>query len=47
MRYFGGMSEQAVAEALAVSRQTVTRDWQLAKAWLRRRLNADSMSGRT
>ncbi len=42
MRYFGGMSEQAVAEALAVSRQTVTRDWQLAKAWLRRRLQQPS-----
>lgn len=38
MRYFGGLSEQDVADVLAVSRQTVTRDWQLAKAWLRRRL---------
>jgi RNA polymerase sigma factor (TIGR02999 family) len=38
MRYFGGLSEQDVAEVLAVSRQTVTRDWQMAKAWLRRRL---------
>jgi len=38
MRYFGGLSEQEVADVLAVSRQTVTRDWQLAKAWLRRRL---------
>ena len=38
MRYFGGLSEQEVADMLAISRQTVTRDWQLAKAWLRRRL---------
>ena len=38
MRYFGGLSEQEVADMLGVSRQTVTRDWQLAKAWLRRRL---------
>jgi RNA polymerase sigma factor (TIGR02999 family) len=38
MRYFGGLSEQEVADVLAVSRQTITRDWQLAKAWLRRRL---------
>jgi len=38
MRYFGGLSEQAVAEVLSVSRQTVTREWQLAKAWLQRRL---------
>ena len=38
LRYFGGLSEQAVAELLDVSRQTVTRDWQMAKAWLHRRL---------
>jgi RNA polymerase sigma factor (TIGR02999 family) len=38
LRYFGGLSEQAVADVLAVSRQTVTRDWQMAKAWLHRRL---------
>jgi RNA polymerase sigma factor (TIGR02999 family) len=38
LRYFGGLSEEAVAEMLAVSRQTITRDWQMAKAWLRRRL---------
>jgi RNA polymerase sigma factor (TIGR02999 family) len=37
MRYFGGLSEQEVADVLGVSRQTVTRDWQMAKAWLRRR----------
>ena len=39
MRYFGGLSEKAVADALDVSRQTITRDWQMAKAWLRRRLS--------
>lgn len=38
MRYFGGLTEQEVADVLVVSRQTITRDWQLAKAWLRRRL---------
>lgn len=38
LRYFGGLSEQAIADVLDVSRQTVTRDWQMAKAWLRRRL---------
>lgn len=38
LRYFGGLSEEAVAEMLAVSRQTITRDWQMARAWLRRRL---------
>ncbi len=39
MRYFGGLSEQDVAEVLSVSRATVTREWRTAKAWLYRRLN--------
>ena len=37
-RYFGGMSEQEVAEVLAISRSTVTREWQTARAWLYRRM---------
>lgn len=42
LRYFGGFSEQQVAESLSVSPATVKRDWKLAKAWLYRELNADS-----
>jgi RNA polymerase sigma-70 factor, ECF subfamily len=38
LRYFGGMSEQEIAEVLAVSRSTVTREWQTARAWLYRRM---------
>ena len=37
-RYFGGMSEQEVAEVLSISRSTVTREWQTARAWLYRRM---------
>jgi RNA polymerase sigma factor (TIGR02999 family) len=37
-RYFAGMSEQEVAEVLSVSRSTVTREWQAARAWLYRRM---------
>ena len=37
-RYFAGMSEQEVAEVLSVSRSTVTREWQTARAWLYRRM---------
>ena len=37
-RYFGGMSEQEVADALSISRSTVTREWQTARAWLFRRV---------
>ena len=32
MRYFAGMSEREVAVALSLSRATVTREWQAAKA---------------
>lgn len=38
MRFFGGLSEKEIAEALAVSQETVRRDWRLAKSWLRRKL---------
>jgi RNA polymerase sigma-70 factor (ECF subfamily) len=39
MRFFGGLSEKEIAEALRVSLETVRRDWRLAKSWLRRRLS--------
>jgi RNA polymerase sigma factor (TIGR02999 family) len=38
MRYFAGMSEREIAEVLSVSRSTVTREWQTARAWLYRRM---------
>ncbi|MEL6104429.1 MAG: ECF-type sigma factor [Planctomycetota bacterium] len=34
MRYFGGMSNEEVAQALDVSLATVKRDWSVAKSWL-------------
>jgi RNA polymerase sigma factor (TIGR02999 family) len=38
LRYFGGLSEEEVAEVLEVSPRTVRNDWSLARAWLRREL---------
>ena len=38
LRYFAGLSEQEVAAALSLSRATVTREWQTARAWLYRRM---------
>ncbi|HVN81373.1 MAG TPA: sigma-70 family RNA polymerase sigma factor [Terriglobia bacterium] len=38
LRFFGGMSVEETAQALEVSRETVLRDWRLAKAWLLKRL---------
>lgn len=38
LKYFGGMTLDETAEILDVSRETVKRDWQIARAWLRQRL---------
>lgn len=38
LRYFAGLSEMEVAAALDLSRATVTREWQSARAWLHRRI---------
>ncbi len=38
MRYFGGMTEEEIAEALGISTRTVRRDWTVARAWLFREL---------
>jgi RNA polymerase sigma factor (TIGR02999 family) len=34
MRYFGGLSEQEIAEALGVTDRTVRRDWEQARLFL-------------
>jgi RNA polymerase sigma factor (TIGR02999 family) len=39
MRFFGGLSVEETAEALAISPITVIRDWNTAKAWLCRELS--------
>jgi RNA polymerase sigma factor (sigma-70 family) len=38
LRFFGGMQEEEIAEALGVSVITVKRDWKAARAWLAARL---------
>lgn len=38
-KYFGGMQNEEIAEVLQISSLTVTRDWNMAKAWLAKRLN--------
>lgn len=38
MRYFGGMSNQEIANALDTSLATVKRDWEVARTWLLRKL---------
>ncbi len=38
MRFFGGLNDDEIAEALNVSRRTVLRDWKTARLWLYREL---------
>lgn len=40
LRYFGGLTEDQVAETLNVSARTVRRDWSVARAWLYRELQS-------
>ena len=39
LRYFGGLSIEEAAEALEVSPATLKRQWNTARAWLRRELS--------
>lgn len=38
LRFFGGLTEEEIAEVLHVSERTVRSDWRVARAWLQREL---------
>ncbi|MEO1366993.1 MAG: ECF-type sigma factor [Acidobacteriota bacterium] len=42
LRYFAGLTESEVAEALGISRSSVARDWRLARLMLRRTMTGAS-----
>jgi RNA polymerase sigma factor (sigma-70 family) len=44
LRYFGGLSNQDVADALEISVATVKREWSVAKTWLLDELRNDGDS---
>ena len=39
-RFFGGLTEEEIAEALGITVRTVQRDWAKARLWLRRALES-------
>lgn len=42
LRYFGGLTNEEVAEILKISANTVMRDWSLARAWLYREMKSEN-----
>jgi RNA polymerase sigma factor (TIGR02999 family) len=44
LRFFGGLSNEEVAEALGTSLATVKRDWRFARGWLANEIDADLRS---
>lgn len=45
LRFFSGLSVEETAKVLDVSERTVKRDWNVAKAWLRRELSRGGQAG--
>lgn len=39
LRYFGGLNNEEIASVLKISENTVTRDWNMARAWLYQELS--------
>ncbi len=39
MRFFGGLTDEEIAEVLGVTSRTVWRDWRAARLWLYRELS--------
>lgn len=42
LRYFGGLNNEEIAGVLKISENTVTRDWNMARAWLYQQLAGSS-----
>jgi RNA polymerase sigma factor (sigma-70 family) len=40
LRYFGGMSVEEIGEVMKTPTQNIERDWEFARAWLKRELNS-------
>ncbi len=41
LKFFGGLSEEEIAEVMKISLRTVQRDWNLARAWLYNELSKE------
>jgi RNA polymerase sigma factor (TIGR02999 family) len=41
LRFFGGLTDEEIAEVMQISTRTVQRDWLVARAWLRGELSVE------
>ena len=41
MKFFGGLSNEEIAESLGLAKRTLDRQWAYARAWLFRRISED------
>jgi RNA polymerase sigma-70 factor (ECF subfamily) len=46
LRFFGGLTVEEAAEVLGISRSTLKREWNVAKAWLTRQMKRGSHARR-
>jgi RNA polymerase sigma factor (TIGR02999 family) len=44
LRYFGGLDNKEIAGVLKISENTVTRDWNMARAWLYQQLGESEVN---
>ena len=42
LKYFGGLTNEEIAEVLKISPETVKRDWRFSRTWLLRELSGSS-----
>ena len=46
LRFFGGLTNEEIAESLNISTDTVMRDWKMAKVWLQRQIKKETVKAR-
>ena len=46
LRFFGGLTEEEIAEVMEISIATVRREWRAAKAWLYHEISEGPLDGR-
>jgi len=43
LRFFGGLTIEEISKVLEISKSTVEREWELARAWLKRKVEGETL----